>query len=35
MPPPAEVDAFRDGLLALRIPEIDEMARAARLSIPD
>lgn len=34
MPEPSEIAKFVDGLLRLRLPEIDEMARAAGLSIP-
>ena len=29
MPPDAEIQKFKDGLLELRIPEIDELARAS------
>lgn len=32
--PESELTRFRDGLLALRIPEIDELASAAGLSVP-
>ncbi|MSQ29600.1 MAG: dihydrodipicolinate synthase family protein [Dehalococcoidia bacterium] len=35
MPPPAEVERFTDGLLRLRLTEIDELARAADVPIPD
>ena len=35
MPPPDEVERFTAGLLRLRIPEIDDMARAAGLQLPD
>ena len=35
IPPAAEMKRFADGLLALRVPEIDEMARAAGLSVPE
>ena len=35
MPPDDEVQKFADGLLRLRLPEIDETARAAGLRIPD
>ncbi len=34
MPPDDELQKFADGLLKLRIPEIDEMARAAGLNVP-
>lgn len=34
MPPDAELKKFADGLLRLRVPEIDEMARVAGLSVP-
>ena len=34
MPPDDEVARFTDGLLRLRMPEIDEMARAAGLKLP-
>jgi dihydrodipicolinate synthase/N-acetylneuraminate lyase len=34
MPPEAEVMRFAEGLLKLRIPEIDELARAAGLALP-
>ena len=34
LPPPDELKRFADGLVRLRIPEIDEQARAAGLSIP-
>jgi hypothetical protein len=33
--PESELARFRDGLLALRIPEIDELASAAGLGMPD
>jgi 4-hydroxy-tetrahydrodipicolinate synthase len=35
MPKQEEIDSFMKGLLALRIPEIDEYARAAGLKLPD
>lgn len=35
MPPDDEVQKFADGFLRLRLPEIDETARAAGLRIPD
>ena len=34
MPAAAEVERFKDGLLRMRLPEIDEQARAAGLSLP-
>src|SRR5262249_42296140 len=34
LPPEAELKKFADGLLRLRVPEIDEMAKAAGLSLP-
>jgi dihydrodipicolinate synthase/N-acetylneuraminate lyase len=34
MPPPNELEEFTDGLLRLRIPEIEQQAKAAGLSIP-
>lgn len=34
MPEPAQIAKFTDGLLRLRLPEIDEMARAAGLNVP-
>ncbi len=34
IPPPEEMRRFTDGLLRLRVPEIDEMAKAAGLSVP-
>ena len=34
MPEDSELQRFTDGLLRLRIPEVDELARAAGLSIP-
>ncbi|HVZ15312.1 MAG TPA: hypothetical protein VG894_12700, partial [Bauldia sp.] len=34
MPSKEEFDAYMDGLLKLRIPEIDELAKAAGLRIP-
>ena len=34
MPPDDEVQKFADGLLRLRLPEIDELALAAGLRLP-
>ena len=34
MAPEAEIQSFADGLLRLRIPEIDDLARAAGLTLP-
>jgi 4-hydroxy-tetrahydrodipicolinate synthase len=34
MPPPEELEIFAQGLLRLRIPELDAMARDAGLSVP-
>jgi dihydrodipicolinate synthase/N-acetylneuraminate lyase len=34
IPPEDEMRRFTDGLLRLRVPEIEEMARAAGLTIP-